>query len=123
MERLKACFAERPLCTRLYLSNKLQVNFTDEKALFKALQYVAYLIPFGPWRYIMSVYRLLIYLLTINRGCWVIYGVDPRTDFKYRIYQTLDMRSVNTRSSKVLMKITKTKEAKKLLKAESDKEE
>ena len=50
VDRLTSCFKERPICTRLFLSNKLKLLYTDDKALFKALQYVAYSIPFGPWR-------------------------------------------------------------------------
>jgi len=53
----------------------------------------------------------------------VVYGVDPRSDSKYRIYQTLDMRSVNGRSSKAVRKIIKAKEAKKLLESEAIDEE
>ena len=48
-----------------------------------------------------------------------MYGVDPRSDSKYRIYQTLDMRSVNSQRSKALKKIIKAKEVKKLLETES----
>ena len=52
----------------------------------------------------------------MNRGCWVKYGVDPRSDVSFRIFQTMDMRSVNARSAKTVKKIVKAKEAKKLLK-------
>lgn len=51
----------------------------------------------------------------MGRGCWVKYGVDPRSDVSFRVYQTMDMRSVNGRSSKAVKKIVKAKEAKKLL--------
>jgi hypothetical protein len=49
-----------------------------------------------------------------------VYGVDPRSDSKYRIYQTLDMRSsLNSQRFKALKKIIKAKEVKKLLETES----
>lgn len=37
---------------------------------------------------VFDLYSLII------RGSWVKYGIDPRLDNKYRVYQSLDLRSL-----------------------------
>jgi general transcription factor 3C polypeptide 5 (transcription factor C subunit 1) len=73
-EKLEVLFARRPIWTRLALSNELNCDVTSS-FLYHALPYVAYMFQQGPWR-----------------QCWVKYGVDPRTDIQYRVYQLIDSR-------------------------------
>ena len=59
----------RPIWTRRALTNHLRAT---EQAIKMAVQYVAYIFRSGPWREAV-----------------VKFGVDPRTDARYRVYQTL----------------------------------
>lgn len=70
--RLEEAFDERPVWTRRSLLNHLSGQLQSWNELKKYLNYVAYQFKGGPWR-----------------DGVVPYGIDPRTDPKYRIYQTL----------------------------------
>lgn len=69
---LEAAFIDRPLWTRRSLMNQLGGKLRNWNELKKYLNYVAYQFKGGPWR-----------------DSVIPYGVDPRTDPKYRVYQTL----------------------------------
>lgn len=69
---LEAAFAERPIWTRRSLLNHLGKKLDSWNELKKYLNYAAYQFKGGPWR-----------------DCVVPYGLDPRTDPKYREYQTV----------------------------------
>jgi len=71
---LKEALEERPIWTRRALLNRL--GHSPHLSLIKsAYQYVSYQFKNGPWREAL-----------------VKYGVDPRSDPKYRIYQTIFFR-------------------------------
>ena len=66
---------DRPILTRRALYNHMPSNdwdITGQNAAKPVYQYVGYMFSSGPWR-----------------DALVRYGVDPRTDPKYRIYQTM----------------------------------
>lgn len=69
--KLEELLQERPVWTRRAISNQMSSPGFDNvgKQLF---QYVAYMFASGPWR-----------------DALIRYGTDPRTDPKYRIYQTM----------------------------------
>ncbi|EGX89642.1 RNA polymerase III transcription factor subunit, putative [Cordyceps militaris CM01] len=69
---LEAAFTDRPIWTRRSLLNHLGKKLDSWNELKKYLNYAAYQFKGGPWR-----------------DCVVPYGVDPRTDPKFRQYQTL----------------------------------
>lgn len=69
---LEQAFEERPVWTRRSLMNHLGGKLRNWNELKKYLNYTAYQFKGGPWR-----------------DGVVPYGIDPRTDPKYRIYQTL----------------------------------
>ncbi|KJZ80427.1 hypothetical protein HIM_00277 [Hirsutella minnesotensis 3608] len=69
---LESAFDERPVWTRRSLLNHLGDKLRNWNDLKKYLNYAAYQFKGGPWR-----------------DGVVPYGIDPRTDPKYRIYQTL----------------------------------
>lgn len=70
--QLEEAFDDRPVWTRRSLLNHLAGKLENWNELKKYLNYAAYQFKGGPWR-----------------DGVVPYGVDPRTDPKYRIYQTL----------------------------------
>ncbi|KAJ4024490.1 tau 95 subunit of transcription factor TFIIIC [Fusarium irregulare] len=72
MAELEDAFEERPIWTRRSLLNHLGGKLKNWNELKKYLNYAAYQFKGGPWR-----------------DGVVQYGIDPRTDPKYRIYQTL----------------------------------
>ncbi|PCD41378.1 hypothetical protein AU210_003933 [Fusarium oxysporum f. sp. radicis-cucumerinum] len=72
MAELEAAFEERPVWTRRSLLNHLGGKLKNWNELKKYLNYAAYQFKGGPWR-----------------DGVVPYGIDPRTDPKYRTYQTL----------------------------------
>lgn len=72
LDELDQAFAERPLWTRRALMNHLGGKLRSWNELKKHLSYVAYQFKGGPWRDVVCPY-----------------GLDPRSDPKYRIYQTL----------------------------------
>lgn len=72
MAELEAAFETRPVWTRRSLLNHLGGKLKNWNELKKYLNYAAYQFKGGPWR-----------------DGVVPYGIDPRTDPKYRIYQTL----------------------------------
>jgi general transcription factor 3C polypeptide 5 (transcription factor C subunit 1) len=68
---LKEALEERPLWTRRALANR--IGNSPQFYLFKfALQYVGYQFKGGPFRDVV-----------------IKFGIDPRTDSKYRMYQTI----------------------------------
>ncbi|KAL7625530.1 tau 95 subunit of transcription factor TFIIIC [Parahypoxylon ruwenzoriense] len=71
LNQLRTLMEERPVWTRRAILNRVTGNYTDS-LLRVALQLVGYQFRGGPWR-----------------DAFVRYGVDPRTDPKFRIYQTL----------------------------------
>ncbi|KAH8176994.1 RNA polymerase III transcription factor (TF)IIIC subunit domain-containing protein [Sarocladium implicatum] len=70
--QLEAAFEDRPVWTRRALLNHLGGKLRSWNELKKYINYVAYQFKGGPWR-----------------DGVVPYGLDPRTDPKYRIYQTV----------------------------------
>ncbi|KAL6902449.1 RNA polymerase III transcription factor IIIC subunit domain-containing protein [Trichoderma evansii] len=70
--QLEEAFEHRPVWTRRSLLNHLAGKLRNWNELKKYLNYAAYQFKGGPWR-----------------DGVVPYGIDPRTDPKYRIYQTL----------------------------------
>lgn len=72
LAELETAFADRPVWTRRALMNHLGGKLRNWNELKKYLNYAAYQFKGGPWR-----------------DGVVPYGVDPRTDPKFRIYQTL----------------------------------
>ncbi|KFA79864.1 hypothetical protein S40288_03775 [Stachybotrys chartarum IBT 40288] len=72
MAELEMAFQERPIWTRRSLLNHLGGKLRNWNELKKHLNYAAYQFKGGPWR-----------------DAVVQYGIDPRTDPKYRQYQTL----------------------------------
>lgn len=71
LNQLHALMDERPIWTRRAILNHVVGDFTDS-VLRVALQLVGYQFRGGPWR-----------------DAFIKYGLDPRTDPKFRIYQTL----------------------------------
>ncbi|KAI6784912.1 Transcription factor tau subunit-like protein [Emericellopsis cladophorae] len=72
LAELEAAFAERAIWTRRSLMNHLGDKLRGWNELKVYLNYVAYQFKGGPWR-----------------DSVVPYGIDPRTDPKYREYQTV----------------------------------
>jgi len=70
VEHLKSLFAERPIWTRRALVNNFPAHL--HPMIRFSMVHVAYMWRAGPWR-----------------DTCVTYGVDPRTDPKYRQYQSL----------------------------------
>jgi len=66
---------ERPIATRRVLLNHIGQNFGNE--LKHVFQYCGYYFRSGPWR-----------------DALIPYGVDPRTDPKYRVYQTMTFKII-----------------------------
>ncbi|KAI1771854.1 hypothetical protein F4818DRAFT_192179 [Hypoxylon cercidicola] len=71
LKQLHALMEDRPIWTRRAILNSITGNYADSM-LRIALQLVGYQFRGGPWR-----------------DAFVKYGVDPRLDPKFRIYQTL----------------------------------
>lgn len=74
---LQALFEERPIWSRRALLNCLPSNLSAFNVVRFCLGYVSFAIRSGPWR--DTLVRL---------------GVDPRTDPKYRVYQTIMLQLV-----------------------------
>ncbi|KAF2090691.1 hypothetical protein K490DRAFT_7768, partial [Saccharata proteae CBS 121410] len=70
VQKIRAMLEERPVMTRRYIKNHLPPRVFDAQRT--AYPYVGYSFRSGPWR-----------------DTLVKYGVDPRKDPKYRIYQTV----------------------------------
>eukprot|EP00917_Polyrhabdina_sp_WS-2016_P002316 GHVP01005011.1.p1 GENE.GHVP01005011.1~~GHVP01005011.1.p1 ORF type:complete len:407 (-),score=77.80 GHVP01005011.1:1327-2547(-) len=68
--QLDNAFSIRPILSRSYL-NETILNLDHIQAK-KILKYFGYYYKDGPWR-----------------ACWVKYGISPKEDPKYRIYQTI----------------------------------
>ncbi|KAK4511326.1 uncharacterized protein ATC70_012541 [Mucor velutinosus] len=73
IQATKDLFEERPIWSRFAIKNKLDVKY--HKLIKKALAHVAYTFQNGAWR-----------------DAWIKYGLDPRKDPKYYIYQLVDIR-------------------------------
>ncbi|KAI1500975.1 RNA polymerase III transcription factor IIIC subunit-domain-containing protein [Biscogniauxia marginata] len=71
LNQLRDLMERRPIWTRRALLNHIHGTYTDSVLKF-AIQLIGYQFRGGPWR-----------------DAIVKYGVDPRSDAKYRIYQTL----------------------------------
>jgi general transcription factor 3C polypeptide 5 (transcription factor C subunit 1) len=71
IKQLKTLFEERPIWTRRALSNQLEDPDWYNVIKF-AYHYFGYTFKSGPWR-----------------DAIIKYGIDPRTDPKFRIYQTM----------------------------------
>ncbi len=69
--QLRVLIEERPIWTRRAILNNMAIK-EQTYAVKQAFQYVGYMFKSGPWR-----------------DAVVRFGLDPRTDPKYRIYQTL----------------------------------
>ena len=84
MTEMRLAMEERPIWTRRSMWNRLGSRFDSlpkSGSLVKhCLQYAGYQFKGGPWR-----------------DALVKYGLDPRTDPKYRIYQTLIFKLHKTR--------------------------
>ncbi|KZF20187.1 hypothetical protein L228DRAFT_262871 [Xylona heveae TC161] len=78
-EELKELLDRRPIWTRRALTNNVSNKQQYLYTIRHALQYVGYMFRSGPWR-----------------DAIVRFGVDPRTDPKYRVYQTM-MFQFNTK--------------------------
>ncbi|OAA41656.1 Transcription factor IIIC, subunit 5 [Metarhizium rileyi] len=72
MAQLEDAFQYRPVWTRRSLLNHMRGKLQSWNELKRYLNYTAYQFKGGPWR-----------------DSVVPYGIDPRSDPKYRIYQTL----------------------------------
>ncbi|KAI0123059.1 putative RNA polymerase III transcription factor subunit [Xylariales sp. AK1849] len=71
LDRMKAAMEERPIWTRRALVNRISPYYSDN-SLKIGVQLVGYQFNGGPWR-----------------DAVIRYGVDPRPDPAYRVYQTL----------------------------------
>lgn len=78
IDRVRKLFEERPIWTRRALNNQLP-DKAPNFLLKYAISYCGYTFRSGPWR-----------------DAIVRFGVDPRTDPKYRIYQTLMFQLVSS---------------------------
>jgi general transcription factor 3C polypeptide 5 (transcription factor C subunit 1) len=80
INQIKALLKERPIITRHMLYNKL--GWDKRTRLRQAAVYCGYFFESGPWREAL-----------------VKWGVDPRTDPQYRIYQTVSFLSYKKRGT------------------------
>ena len=71
VDHVRTLFDERPIWTRRAIRNRIHQDHFVLIGKY-AYQYVGYMFSSGPWR-----------------DAVVKYGIDPRTDPKYRVYQTL----------------------------------
>ena len=92
IEALQQLLEERPIVTRRVYTTRLQGH--TEPTIRWAMPYVAYYLNYGPWRHAI-----------------VKYGVDPRKDPKYRIYQTLSFSHKAVKSIKSVFIARKKAEA------------
>ncbi|KAL5614542.1 uncharacterized protein BROUX77_000379 [Berkeleyomyces rouxiae] len=72
MQDLDVAFSERPIWTRRSLLNRLGKKIKTWNVLKKYISYTAYQFKGGPFK-----------------DAVIAYGIDPRKDPKYRIYQTM----------------------------------
>ncbi|KAK3370194.1 RNA polymerase III transcription factor IIIC subunit-domain-containing protein [Podospora didyma] len=84
MTEMRAAMEERPIWTRRSMWNRLGSKFEElpksGSLVRHCLQYAGYQFKGGPWR-----------------DALIKYGLDPRSDPKYRIYQTLIFKLHKTR--------------------------
>ncbi|ORX49133.1 hypothetical protein DM01DRAFT_1338319 [Hesseltinella vesiculosa] len=73
IDKLKELYKSRPIWSKTALKYRLTLD--ERKYLNDALPHFAYTFQTGPWR-----------------DCWIPYGLDPRKNKKYHIYQQLDFR-------------------------------
>ncbi|KAH7033380.1 RNA polymerase III transcription factor IIIC subunit-domain-containing protein [Microdochium trichocladiopsis] len=76
LNAIRKAFDERPIWTRRALSNRLR-GLVTENQMKVGIPLVGYQFRGGPWR-----------------DAVIRYGIDPRSDPKYRIYQTLQFKLV-----------------------------
>ena len=89
--RLREFFDSRPIWTRLALSNTIELEniqknpqvHTSHTELTSALLHVAYSANEGPWRRV-----------------WIKFGVDPRSNKSFKVFQTIDLR-LNTTKARI----------------------
>ncbi|KAK3936157.1 transcription factor tau subunit sfc1 [Diplogelasinospora grovesii] len=88
MAEMRLAMEERPIWTRRSMWNRLGAKFASlpksGSLVRHCLQYAGYQFKGGPWR-----------------DALVKYGLDPRTDPKYRVYQTLIFKLHKTRIGSV----------------------
>jgi hypothetical protein len=78
LSELYAAMNERPIWTRRAILNRVSKDNPGLYLIKPAIQYIGYQFRGGPWR-----------------DAIVRYGIDPRTDPQYRIYQTLFFKIVD----------------------------
>ncbi|KAK5950178.1 tau 95 subunit of transcription factor TFIIIC [Knufia fluminis] len=82
---IDALFQDRPIWTRRALLNRLESRLSSFNVVRFCIAYVAYAVRSGPWR-----------------DAYIRLGVDPRTDPKYRIYQSFMLQLVPRNNQGVL---------------------
>lgn len=70
---IRDLFDGRPIVTRIFAATWTRLGYVE---LARLLPVASYCFSDGPWR-----------------NCWVRYGVDPRKDPQYRIFQTVQCRN------------------------------
>lgn len=81
IRKLREVMEDRPVCTRRVLSNLVSTDAIYD--IRYAIQYVGYMFKAGPWR--DAVTR---------------FGIDPRSNPKYRVFQTMFFKIVLREESK-----------------------
>jgi len=74
---INALFQDRPIWTRRALLNRIESHLSSFNVVRFCIAYVAYAVRSGPWR-----------------DAYIRLGVDPRTDPKYRFYQSIMLQLV-----------------------------
>lgn len=82
VEKLREIMDNRPICTRRVLANLVASEALSD--IRYAIQYVGYIFKAGPWRDAVTKF-----------------GIDPRSDPKYREYQTMFFKIVLRDETKV----------------------
>ncbi|KAI8637625.1 RNA polymerase III transcription factor IIIC subunit-domain-containing protein [Parasitella parasitica] len=75
IEAIADLFVDRPIWLRFAIRNNLDPKY--HKYITKGLVHIAYTFQTGPWR-----------------ECWVKYGINPKSNPKYYIYQQIDIRRI-----------------------------
>ncbi|GAA5804473.1 hypothetical protein HPULCUR_009968 [Helicostylum pulchrum] len=87
-KELERMFEERPICSRSAIVARLPLE--SNVNIRRGLARYSYTFTNGPWQ-----------------NCWVKYGIDPRTDPKYRKYQVIDIRKHFTVKDRLSLSIHK----------------
>ncbi|KAI8083091.1 RNA polymerase III transcription factor IIIC subunit-domain-containing protein [Halteromyces radiatus] len=94
-EKMEQLYEDRPIWSKHALRSRMNVD--DDKYFMEALASIAYSFQNGPWR-----------------DCWVKYGVDPKEDQRYAMYQQVDIRmghaTSNTASNKRYVRAKRNRE-------------